>query len=91
MRPVFVIGPDKNVRLTLTDPQSTGRNFTEILRVLDSLQLTHTHKVATPADWTDGDDVIILPSRSDAEAHERFPDGWDAPRPYLRLVPQPGR
>ena len=91
VRSVFVVGPDKKVKLTLTYPQSTGRNFGEILRVLDSLQLTDQHKVATPADWTNGDDVIILPSLSDAEARGRFPDGWDAPRPYIRVVPQPGR
>jgi alkyl hydroperoxide reductase subunit AhpC len=91
VRSVFVIGPDKKVKLTLTYPQSTGRNFGEILRVLDSLQLTDRHKVATPADWTNGDDVIILPSLTDAEARERFPDGWDAPRPYIRMVPQPER
>ncbi len=91
VRSVFVVGPDKKVKLTLTYPQSTGRNFSEILRVLDSLQLTDQHKVATPADWTNGDDVIILPSLSDAEARDRFPDGWDAPRPYIRVVPQPGR
>jgi thioredoxin-dependent peroxiredoxin len=91
VRSVFVVGPDKKVKLTLTYPQSTGRNFAEILRVLDSLQLTHDYKVATPADWTNGDDVIILPTLSDDEARERFPEGWDAPRPYLRVVPQPGR
>ena len=90
VRSVFVIGPDKKVKLTLTYPQSTGRNFGEILRVLDSLQLTHEHKVATPADWRNGDDVIILPTLSDEEARERFPDGWEAPRPYIRVVPQPG-
>jgi thioredoxin-dependent peroxiredoxin len=90
VRSVFVIGPDKKVKLTLTYPQSTGRNFAEILRVLDSLQLTHAHKVATPADWKNGDDVIILPTLSDDEARERFPDGWEAPRPYIRVVPQPG-
>jgi alkyl hydroperoxide reductase subunit AhpC len=91
VRSVFVVGPDKKVKLMITYPQSTGRNFAEILRVLDSLQLTHEHKVATPADWTNGDDVIILPTLSDDEARERFPEGWDAPRPYLRVVPQPGR
>ncbi len=91
VRSVFVIGPDKKVKLTLTYPQSTGRNFAEILRVIDSLQLTHTHKVATPADWTVGDKVIILPALSDDQAREHFPDGWDAPKPYLRFVPQPGR
>ncbi|PZS31155.1 MAG: peroxiredoxin [Pseudonocardiales bacterium] len=91
VRSVFVIGPDKKVKLTLTYPQSTGRNFDEILRVLDSLQLTATHKVATPANWNVGDNVIILPALSDDQAREHFPDGWDAPRPYLRMVPQPGR
>ena len=91
VRSVFVVGPDKKVKLTLTYPQSTGRNFAEILRVLDSLQLTDRHKVATPANWANGDDVIILPSLSDEEARARFPDGWDAPRPYIRVVPQPGR
>jgi thioredoxin-dependent peroxiredoxin len=91
VRSVFVVGPDKKVKLTLTYPQSTGRNFAEILRVLDSLQLTDQHKVATPANWVNGEDVIILPSLSEAEARERFPDGWVAPRPYIRVVPQPGR
>jgi thioredoxin-dependent peroxiredoxin len=91
VRSVFVVGPDKKVKLSLTYPQSTGRNFAEILRVLDSLQLTHEHKVATPADWTNGENVIILPSLSEAEARERFPAGWEAPRPYIRVVPQPGR
>jgi alkyl hydroperoxide reductase subunit AhpC len=87
VRSVFIIGPDKKVKLVLTYPQSTGRNVHEILRVLDSLQLIATHKVATPANWTSGDDVIILPTVSDAEARERFPDGWNAPRPYLRCFP----
>ncbi len=91
VRSVFVVGPDKKVKLTLTYPQSTGRNFAEILRVIDSMQLTDRHKVATPADWKDGDNVIILPSLSDEQARERFPAGWDAPLPYLRVVPQPGR
>jgi alkyl hydroperoxide reductase subunit AhpC len=91
VRSVFVIGPDKKVKLMLTYPQSTGRNFAEILRVLDSLQLTDEHQVATPADWTNGEDVIILPSLTDAEARERYPAGWEAPRPYIRMVPQPGR
>jgi thioredoxin-dependent peroxiredoxin len=90
VRSVFVVGPDKKVKLTLTYPQSTGRNFAEILRVLDSLQLTAQHQVATPADWVNGDDVIIAPYLSDAQARERFPDGWKAPRPYIRVVPQPG-
>lgn len=89
VRSVFVIGPDKKVKLTLTYPQSTGRNFNEILRVLDSLQLTASHFVATPADWQRGDDVIILPSLSNAEAKERFPGGWEAKKPYLRIVPEP--
>ena len=91
VRSVFVVGPDKKIKLVLTYPQSTGRNFAEILRVLDSLQLTDEHKVATPADWTNGDDVIILPSLTDDEARASFPGGWDAPRPYIRVVPQPGR
>ena len=89
VRSVFVIGPDNKVKLTLTYPASTGRNFDELLRVIDSLQLTADHKVATPADWTDGDDVIIVPALSDEEAKERFPDGWDAKKPYLRLTKQP--
>jgi alkyl hydroperoxide reductase subunit AhpC len=91
VRSVFIVGPDKKVKLTLTYPQSTGRNFQEILRVLDSLQLTANYKVSTPADWTDGQDVIILPAISDDEAKERFPKGWDAKRPYLRMTPQPNR
>ncbi len=89
VRSVFVIGPDKKVKLTLTYPASTGRNFDEILRVIDSVQLTADHKVATPANWTDGDDVIIGASVSDEDAKAAFPDGWDAPKPYLRIVPQP--
>jgi alkyl hydroperoxide reductase subunit AhpC len=89
VRSVFVIGPDNKVKLTLTYPASTGRNFDEILRVIDSLQLTAAHKVATPANWTDGDKVIIVPAVSDDEAKERFPGGWDAQKPYLRLVDQP--
>ena len=89
VRSVFVIGPDKKVKLTLTYPQSTGRNFSEILRTLDSLQLTANHKVATPGNWQDGDDVIILPARSDEEARERWPEGWDEQTSYLRVVPQP--
>ncbi|HYI60394.1 MAG TPA: peroxiredoxin [Acidimicrobiales bacterium] len=90
VRSVFVVGPDNKVKLTLTYPASTGRNFDELLRVIDSLQLTANHKVATPADWTDGEDVIIVPALSDEEAKERFPDGWDAKKPYLRLTKQPG-
>lgn len=88
-RSVFVIGPDKRIRATLTYPMSTGRNFDEILRLLDSCQLTAAQKVATPANWNQGDDVIILPAVSDAEAQERFPDGWKSPLPYIRVVPQP--
>lgn len=89
VRSVFVIGPDKKVKLTLTYPQSTGRNFAEILRVIDSLQLTAAHQVSTPADWTQGDDVIIVPAVSDEAARDTFPAGWTAARPYLRLTPQP--
>lgn len=89
VRSVFVIGPDDKVKLTLTYPASTGRNFDEVLRVIDSLQLTANHKVATPANWTDGDDVIIGATVSDEDAKVAFPDGWDAPKPYLRIVPQP--
>lgn len=90
VRSVFVIGPDKKVKLTLTYPPSTGRNFDEILRVIDSLQLTAYHKVATPADWKHGDKVVISPSVSDADADEKFPAGYEKIRPYLRLTPQPG-
>jgi alkyl hydroperoxide reductase subunit AhpC len=89
VRSVFVIGPDKKVKLTLTYPASTGRNFDEILRVIDSLQLTAKHKVATPSDWKQGEDVIIVPSVSDADAKTAFPGGWKTLKPYLRLVPQP--
>ena len=89
VRSVFVIGPDKKVKLTITYPMSTGRNFDEILRVIDSLQLTASHKVSTPANWKQGDDVIIIPAVSDDEARQRFPDGWKALKPYLRIVPQP--
>ncbi len=91
VRSVYVIGPDKKVKLTLTYPPSTGRNFAEILRVINSLQLTSEHKVATPVDWKAGEDVIIVPSLSDEEAKKLFPDGWNEVRPYLRTVPQPGR
>ena len=91
VRSVFVVGPDDKVKLTLTYPASTGRNFDELLRVIDSLQLTAGYKVATPANWTDGEKVIIGSAVSDAEAKELFPDGWDAPKPYLRYVPQPGK
>ena len=89
VRSVFVIGPDKKVKLSLTYPMSTGRNFDEVLRVLDSMQLTARHKVATPVNWKQGEDVIILASVPEAEAKERFPDGWKAPKPYLRIVKQP--
>jgi thioredoxin-dependent peroxiredoxin len=89
VRTVFVVGPDKKIKLTLSYPMSTGRNFDEVLRVLDSIQLTATHKVATPVNWKPGDDVIILPAVSDEEAKQKYPDGWKAPKPYLRIVPQP--
>jgi alkyl hydroperoxide reductase subunit AhpC len=89
VRTVFMIGPDKKIKLTLSYPMSTGRNFDEILRVLDSMQLTAKHKVATPVNWKPGEDAIILPSVPDAEAKEKFPGGWKAPKPYLRIVPQP--
>jgi thioredoxin-dependent peroxiredoxin len=91
VRSVFVIGPDKKVKLTITYPASTGRNFDEILRVIDSLQLTAQYSVATPANWRDGQDVIIAGSVSDDDAKAKFPNGWNAPKPYLRIVPQPGR
>jgi alkyl hydroperoxide reductase subunit AhpC len=89
VRNVFVIGPDKKIKLVLIYPMTTGRNFDEVLRVIDSLQLTANHKVATPAQWQPGDDVIIAGSVSDDEAKEKYPDGWEAPRPYIRIVPQP--
>ena len=89
VRAVFVIDPEKRIRLQLTYPMSTGRNFAELLRVIDSLQLTSSHKVATPADWQQGEDVIILPSVSDDEAKTLFPDGWNTVKPYLRRVPDP--
>ena len=91
VRTVFVIDPKKKVRLTITYPQTTGRNFDEILRVLDSLQLTDAHKVATPVNWKQGEDVIIVPAVSDEEARAKFPKGWRALKSYLRLTPQPGR
>lgn len=90
VRSVFVIGPDKKLKLSLTYPASTGRNFDEILRVIDSLQLTAKHQVATPANWKNGEDVIIVPSVTDEQAKEKFPDGWKTLKPYLRVVPQPG-
>jgi len=89
VRSVFVIDPNKKVRLTITYPASTGRNFDEVLRVIDSLQLTDKHKVATPVNWKQGEDVIIVPSVKDEDAHKLFPNGWKALKPYLRLVPQP--
>ena len=89
VRTVFIIGPDKKIKLMLVYPMSTGRNFDEVLRVLDSMQLTAQHKVATPVKWKNGEDVIILPSVPEEEAERKFPDGWKAPKPYLRIVPQP--
>jgi len=91
VRSVFVIGPDKKIKLHLTYPMTTGRNFNEILRVLDSMQLTAAHKVATPVNWTNGEDVIIVPAVSDAEAKEKYPQGWKTVKPYLRFVTQPGK
>jgi len=91
VRSVFVVGPDKKLKLSLTYPASAGRNFDEILRVIDSLQLTSQYSVATPANWKDGDDVIIVPAVSDEAAKEKFPGGWKTLKPYLRVVPQPGK
>lgn len=91
VRSVFVIGPDKKLKLTLTYPASTGRNFQEILRVIDSLQLTAQHSVATPVDWKQGEDVIIVPSVTDEAAKAKFPEGWKTVKPYLRVVAQPGK
>jgi alkyl hydroperoxide reductase subunit AhpC len=89
VRNVFVIGPDKKIKLVLVYPMTTGRNFDEVLRVIDSMQLTANHKVATPVNWKQGEDVIIAGSVSDEEARKMWPDGWEAPRKYLRIVPQP--
>ena len=89
VRVVFIIGPDKNIKLMMTYPMTTGRNFNEILRVIDSMQLTAEHKVATPANWENGDDVIIVPAVSDEEAAKVYPDGWQTVKPYLRVVKQP--
>jgi alkyl hydroperoxide reductase subunit AhpC len=89
VRTVFIVGPDKKIKLMLSYPMSTGRNFDEVLRVLDSMQLTAKHKVATPVNWKAGDDVIILPSVSEDEAKQKYPDGWKSPKPYLRIVAQP--
>jgi alkyl hydroperoxide reductase subunit AhpC len=91
VRSVFIIGPDKKIKLMLTYPMTTGRNFDEILRVLDSMQLTQAHKVATPVNWKQGEDVIIAGSVSDEDAKKIWPEGWKAPKPYLRIVKQPGR
>lgn len=89
VRSTFIIGPDKKIKLMFTYPMSTGRNFAELLRVLDSLQMTAKYKVATPANWHPGEDVIIVPSVSDEEARRLYPQGWKAPKPYMRIVPQP--
>jgi len=89
VRSVFVIGPDKRIKAMLTYPMSTGRNFDEVLRLLDSCQLTAKHQVATPVNWKQGEDVIIVPSVSDDDARKKYPGGWKAPKPYLRIVPQP--
>jgi thioredoxin-dependent peroxiredoxin len=89
VRNVFVVGPDKKVKLVLVYPMTTGRNFDEVIRVIDSLQLTATHKVSTPVNWKSGEDVIIAGSVSDEEARETYPDGWQSPRPYIRIVPAP--
>lgn len=89
VRSVFIIGPDKNIKLMMTYPMTTGRNFDEILRVIDSMQLTAQHKVATPANWKDGEDVIIVPAVTDEEAAVKYPDGWQTLKPYLRIVKQP--
>lgn len=89
VRSVFIIGPDKKIKAMLTYPMSSGRNFDEVLRLLDSCQLTAKHKVATPVNWKHGEDVIIVPAVSDAEAKEKYPSGWKSPKPYIRIVPQP--
>ncbi len=90
-RSVFIIGPDKKIKATFTYPMSSGRNFDEILRLLDSIQLTANEQVATPVNWNPGEDVVILPAISDEQAKEKYPDGWNAPLPYLRYVPDPGK
>jgi len=89
VRSVFVIGPDKKIKATLTYPMSTGRNFDEVLRLLDSIQLTAKHKVATPVNWKQGQDVIIVPAVSNEDAKQKYPGGWKSPKPYIRIVPQP--
>ena len=91
VRTVFVIGPDKKIKLMITYPMATGRNFDEVLRVIDSLQLTAKHQVATPVNWKQGEDVIIVPAVSDEDAKKKFPGGWKTLKPYLRIVPQPGK
>jgi alkyl hydroperoxide reductase subunit AhpC len=91
VRNVFVIGPDKKIKLIIVYPMSTGRNFDEVLRVIDSLQLTSKHSVATPVNWQQGEDCIIVPAVSDEEAKQKFPGGWKTLKPYLRVVPQPGK
>jgi len=91
VRTVFIVGPDKKIKLMLSYPMSTGRNFDEVLRVLDSIQLTASHKVATPVNWKDGDDVIILPAITDEQAKLSYPEGWKTVKPYLRVVPQPNK
>jgi len=89
VRNVYIIGPDKRIKAMITYPMSTGRNFAEVLRLIDSCQLTATHQVATPVNWKNGEDVIIVPAVSDEQAREKFPEGWKAPKPYIRIVPQP--
>ena len=89
VRSVFIIGPDKKIKAMLIYPMSTGRNFDEVLRLVDSCQLTAKHKVATPVNWKQGEDVIIVPAVSDEQAREKYPDGWKSPKPYIRIVPQP--
>ena len=89
VRTVYVIGPDKTIKAMLSYPMTSGRNFDEVLRLLDSIQLTAKHKVATPVNWKPGEDVIIIPAVSDEEARQRYPGGWKAPKPYMRFVPQP--
>ena len=91
VRTVFVIGPDKKIKLMITYPMATGRNFDEVLRVIDSMQLTASHQVATPVNWKQGEDVIIVPTVSDEDAKKKFPGGWKTLKPYLRVVPQPGK
>ncbi len=91
VRSVFIIGPDKKIKLTMTYPSSTGRNFDELLRVIDSLQLTAYHSVATPANWKDGEDVVIIPAVSDEDALQKFPKGFETVKPYLRITPQPNK